>query len=207
MAKMCAVCGSKTSLDRNSIANKEVACRSCINQAKLTAIEVLKLKKMTADDLKDRINGVNVNKDDPANFNATKKIGNHVRFDDIKKKWAVPGALGAILPQNLYDYSDVVSTELLEDGQTVNKGGIGRAIVGGALFGQTGAVVGAVTRKSKDFCTHLKVKVTVRDMNKPAVLIPFLDKKTKKDSSAYKTAYNQAQECMSAFQIICDQNN
>lgn len=189
MAIFCAVCGIKTSLDRNSIANKEVACRNCINQAKLTALEVLKLRKMTADELKAKINNVNENKDDPANFNATKKIGSYVYYDDNKKKWAIPGPFGAILPQNLYDYSDVVSMELLEDGRTINKGGIGRAIVGGALFGGAGAVVGAVTRKSKDVCKNLQVKVTVRDMNNPTVLITFINKSTKKDSATYKKAY------------------
>ncbi|WP_440896256.1 hypothetical protein ACS127_17300 [Amphibacillus sp. Q70] len=207
MAKLCAICGSETGLDRNSIANKEVACRSCINQAKLTALEVLKLRKMTADDLKEKINNVSENKDDPANFNTTKKIGSHVAFDDHKKKWGIPSALGLVLPQNFYDYNDVVAIELLEDGQTQVKGGIGRALVGGALAGGAGAIVGAVTRKSKDVCNSLKVKVTTRDINKPAVFITFLDKKTKKDSSAYKKAYQQAQECLSAFQVICDRNN
>lgn len=205
--KICAVCGEKASLDRNAIANKEVACRSCINQAKLKPLEVLKLRKMTADELKTKINNVHENSDDPANFNTTKKIGSYVSFDDNKKKWAIPGPLGAILPQNLYDYSDVIEMELIEDGRTVNKGGIGRALVGGALFGGAGAVVGAVTRKSKDVCKNLQVKVTVRDMNNPSVFITFINKNTKKDSAAYKNAYQEAQECLSAFQIICDQNN
>lgn len=200
MAKQCVVCENVVGLNRNTIANKEVICKSCLMRANLSPMEILKLKKFTADDLKSKI------EDNPVGFGATKKIGSYVHFDDREKKWGLP-SLGVVLPQNLYNYSDVIGTQLLEDGKMVNKGGIGRALVGGALFGQTGAIVGAVTRKSKDVCTSLKVKVTTNDMEKPAVFITFLNKKTKKDSSAYKTAYNQAQECMSAFQIICDQNN
>lgn len=201
---MCAVCGVKTSLDRNAIANKEVACRSCINEAKLTAMELLKLRKMTADELKNKIN--NMDKNDPTNFNTTKKIGSYVSFDDNKGKWGIP-KLGVILPQNLYDYKDVVGVELIEDGRTLNKGGIGRALVGGVLLGSTGAIVGAVTRKSKDVCKCLRVKVTTRNMNDPAIFITLISKSTKKDSAAYKSAYQKAQECVSAFQLICDRNS
>lgn len=200
MAKVCAICENKVGLNRNTIADKESICKSCLMRANLSPLEILKLRKFTADDLKLKIG------DNPTGFGTTKKIGPYVHFDDREKKWGLP-SLGVVISQNSYDYSDVIGVELLEDGETVAKGGVGRALVGGALFGGTGAIVGAVTRKGKDVCKSLKVKVTIRNMNKPAVFITFLDKKTKKDNPTYKKAYQQAQECLSAFQIICDQKN
>lgn len=55
----------------------------------------------------------------------------------------------------IYKYSDIVDYELLEDGESITKGGLGRAVVGGALFGGVGAVVGGVTgHKKKYSCMH-----------------------------------------------------
>lgn len=51
-----------------------------------------------------------------------------------------------------HDKSTVVRTWLLEAGvryETTSSGGVGRAIVGGALFGATGAIVGAATASNK----------------------------------------------------------
>lgn len=42
----------------------------------------------------------------------------------------------------IYSHSDVIEYELLENGETVTKGGIGRALAEGVLFGGVGAVVG-----------------------------------------------------------------
>ena len=48
--------------------------------------------------------------------------------------------------------TDAVKTKILDHGSgnlVGSGGGVGRAIVGGALFGSTGAIVGAATRKQK----------------------------------------------------------
>ena len=43
------------------------------------------------------------------------------------------------------DYSDLISYELLEDDSVVTSGGVGQALVGGALFGGFGAIAGGIT--------------------------------------------------------------
>ena len=82
-------------------------------------------------------------------------------------------------------------------------------MVGGALFGGTGAIVGGVTgrKKTKEFCNSLRLKVTINDISNPVVYINFLETRTKKDSFTYKTLANSAQECLSVFQLICDKKN
>ena len=53
-------------------------------------------------------------------------------------------------------YSDIVGVELLENEVVVKKGGVGRAIVGGLLFGGVGAIVGATNVKKQDCCRQYK---------------------------------------------------
>lgn len=139
------------------------------------------------------------------NFVITKQMGNFVAFDDEQKKWAtLSSILGNI--EQIYSYSDIVDFELLEDGESVAKGGLGRALVGGLLFGGTGAIVGGVTgkRKTTGVCSSLKLKVTVNNLTDPVVYINFINTKTKKNSSTYQVIAELAQECLSVFQLICE---
>ena len=41
-----------------------------------------------------------------------------------------------------FDFSDLISYELIEDDSVVTSGGVGQALIGGALFGGFGAVAG-----------------------------------------------------------------
>lgn len=74
-------------------------------------------------------------------FVATKMVGNYfMQVGENKKLWLIPnGFLGTRVNPIIYKFSDVVSFKLIEDGETVIeiKGGLGRAIVGGILFGKT----------------------------------------------------------------------
>ena len=49
----------------------------------------------------------------------------------------------------VFNFNDVVSYELIQDGESITKGGVGRAVAGGILFGGVGAVVGGLTGKKK----------------------------------------------------------
>ena len=207
----CSVCNKEVGLNRFQIANKEWICPECFK--KCNGFKLTKpIKNMTVDDIKMAMSAKEANVQKIAEFNPTKKISTYMEFDDENKKWLVPGMFGGKTHSKVYDYSDIVDFELLEDGTSISKGGLGRAIVGGALLGGVGAVVGGVTggKKSKNICNNLQIKITVNDMNNPAVFVKFLYTETKKDSWSYKTIYKAAQECLSILQLICDlqqQNN
>ncbi len=205
----CAVCGNEASLNRYQIANKQWMCSSCMKKIGFIKIGQAgkPITKMTPDDIRDLINGKINNENELDSFKATKKIGKYIEFDDKQEKWLVLSAiLGRRNNSKVYNYSDIVDFELLEDGESVASGGLGRALVGGALFGGAGAVVGAVTgkKKAKGVCTSLKLKITVNDFNNPAVYINFITASTKKNSFLYKTVMDDAQECLSTFQLICE---
>lgn len=70
-------------------------------------------------------------------FSATKEIGSHAKFDDNSKTF--------MIGKNIFRYQNLLDYELIEDGETITKGGLGRAVAGGVLFGGVGAIVGGVT--------------------------------------------------------------
>ena len=139
-------------------------------------------------------------------FNGDIKIVDFVYFDTKAQKFALPkkSLLGKVKDLDIYDYEDLIDFELLEDGDSQLKGGVGRAAVGGALFGGVGAIVGASTRhKAKKTCTYLQIKLTLKDLECPTAYIDFINTETKKDGLIYKTMFHSAQEAMSAFNVVC----
>jgi len=201
--KLCPVCGKKLSFIKQKLEGGIRICANHFEEAGINMNEILSRQNnpFTLEEIKERINA-------SESFVPTKQIGNFVAFDDKNKKWATLSPFRGKI-QQIYNYNDIVSFELLEDGNSVASGGLGRALVGGALFGGTGAIVGGVTgrKKTKEFCNSLRLKVTINDISNPVVYINFLETRTKKDSFTYKTLANSAQECLSVFQLICDKKN
>ena len=81
------------------------------------------------------------------------------------------------------NFKDIIGMEFKEDGISTN--GVGRAAVGGILFGGVGAVVGAVTGKRT--VQNIKIIIYVSDVVSPFVEISInQSSKIKCDSSTYK---------------------
>lgn len=141
-------------------------------------------------------------------FKPTKILGKF-QIDDNNKTWLIDNRnmLNKTMPK-IYNYSDIVDYELLEDGESIASGGLGRALVGGVLFGGVGAIVGGVTggKKSKPICNSLRIKITTNDINNPTVYVDFLNTSTKKDNIIYKTWFDLAQKCLSTLQLITNGN-
>lgn len=138
-------------------------------------------------------------------YNQTHVVSDQLSVDEENKKLALHDKYGLV--EKVYNYSDIVDFELLEDGESVAKGGIGRALVGGALFGGAGAVVGSVTRKNKEYCNSIRVKITIDNLSDPVVYLNFINHRVKVTSDQYKNAHEQAQKIMSTLQLICDKDN
>ncbi|PWU66542.1 SHOCT domain-containing protein [Gracilibacillus dipsosauri] len=211
MAKhSCVICEKSLGLSKFKIADNNYLCNNCFRDTNLTLDDFKSkpLRNMTALEIKDILEENKKNEKLLQEFSPTKKISNFIFFDDNKGKWIIPSGFGKIKNQKVYDFDDILKFELLEDGETVTKGGLGMALVGGALFGGTGAIVGGVTSKksNKGICTNLRLKITTKNINKPVVYIDFIKSKTKKKSLIYKSVYNAAQECLSVLQVICDRN-
>lgn len=210
LKEVCGVCNQEVGLNRFRIADKQWVCPSCFKEANLKKFGVNEkaITQMTVDDIKNAIAAQKVNKSELDSFNPTKRIGNYVEFDDNNKKWLILSSiLGKRNKSTVYEYSDIVDFELLEDGESVSSGGLGRALVGGALFGGAGAIVGGVTgkKKTRGICSSLKLKITLKNINNPVVYVNFIETDMKKDGIIYKNAYKMAHECLSVLELICNQ--
>lgn len=141
-------------------------------------------------------------------FSPTKEVGDYFAVDENNQLWAVGKGIFPSLRNAIpYHYSDIVDFELIEDDSSIIKGGIGRAVVGGMLFGGVGAIVGGSTgkKKVKQTCSNLMVKITVNNMDAPVEYIKLVSSNTAKDSMIYRGAYKDAQEIISLLQLICSQ--
>lgn len=203
----CAICGQEIGFKVFQIKNKEWICSEC--HKKCTALnKKLPIKYMPAEKLKEVVNEYDEYRQSLKAFTATKRIDIFMQFDENQKLWFInDGFIGGVKNPVIYNYSDIIDFELLEDENSITKGGLGRAAAGGLLFGGVGAVVGGVTggKKSKAVCSSLRLRITVKDMNKSAVYVNFLNVDTKKSSFVYKARFDYAQQCVATLQLICDQ--
>lgn len=206
----CPICNKKLSFLKATLKDGVKVCSKHVAiEAGILSNDVV--KQSTVEDIKEQIRLKQESQEqfekEVDTFVPTKQIGNFIAFDDNQKKWATLSSFRGKI-QQIYSYDDIIDFELLEDGTSVASGGLGRALVGGALFGGAGAIVGGVTgkKKTKDFCNSLRLKITINDISNPVVYINFIESKTKKNGMIYKSIANAAQECLSVLQIICDNN-
>ena len=140
-------------------------------------------------------------------FVPIKKVGVSVWFSNTH--FAVPKMINkkaGIIINKVYDVNEVIGYEVLEDGKTITSGGLGSAILGGALFGGVGAIVGSITggKTTSRKVKSLRLKLTFNNIAEPVLYIDFLPgiQSYKFDSFVCRQAYSQVEEAVSIFQIL-----
>ncbi|HFI0648398.1 TPA: zinc ribbon domain-containing protein [Streptococcus suis] len=103
-----------------------------------------------------------------------------------------------------YSFDSLISYDLMINDQAVVSGGVGQAIVGGALFGGFGAIAGGITgkRKTTTKILNMTIRVTSNDFSKPVVFIDLIRKPIKNTSKDYKNAIEEAQRIIGALDVI-----
>lgn len=111
-----------------------------------------------------------------------------------------------------FSFDDLVSYELIQNDDVVVTGGVGKAVVGGAvmtalagsLWGMTGAVVGGVTgkRKQSKKVNYLAIRITLNSFDFPCCFIYLIEKPTKSNSKEYKKVIENAQLILSTLDLI-----
>ncbi len=221
MAKVCANCRKEMGMfnGKVQVKDKEYFCNACWEKAGFNTWGDLMDKPFmyTSREIISMIKG---NKDHDLNimnFVVTSDICPSAKFNDDTRKMILADHVFVYTtndpqkkrPDNytMFSYDQIVSFELLENGESVASGGVGRAALGGILFGGVGAVVGASTRSYKSVCEELKIKVTVKDYKDPAFYIPVIVLETNKSSSVYKERMKMAQNILSKLQLITNSSN
>ncbi len=86
-------------------------------------------------------------------------------------------------------HRDLLEVELVQDGISITKTSrssqAANALIGGAIFGGVGAVVGALTSTSvtSDKIKRIDLRLTVNDLDRPLFILNFLNSATNKGSS------------------------
>ena len=102
-------------------------------------------------------------------------------------------AICSIFPYQKIDiinFSDIIECQIIEDSNTVMKGGVGRAVVGGALAGGVGAIVGANTRASKNVINILQIRIITKKISNSLYTIDLIKTEIEKNSMEYRNAMN-----------------
>lgn len=148
-------------------------------------------------------------------FNTSKKIElkdvlsslpiMQLRIDIDNKQFA----LCTIVPYkkvDIFKFSDIIECEIIEDSNTIMKGGIGRAIVGNVLAGGVGAIVGAITRKSKNVTNSLQIRLITNNTTDSLYILDLITSETKKDSTEYKDIMQFANNVYATITSIINDN-
>lgn len=193
--KLCVNCGKELGfLSLKTQISDGVVCTSCLSSAGISTLgnpaahDTTSIRALIAD-----------RKQFANSFNPTKKVSTTLMIDETNKLFKVNN--------DIFAYDNLLDYELLEDGESISKGGLGRAVAGGLLFGGVGAIVGGVTggKKTKGICTSLKLKITLKKAHCDNVYINFINTETKTSGFVYKTMKESAEACVSALQIIADE--
>lgn len=210
----CTVCSQKVGLSFGAkLTNGNKICTNCIKRLNLTSgYTIDNVINSTVDELNKRIEQVEIdlqeNSDRINSFIPTYQIGHYIWFDDNNKWFTIPnGTFNPSIDNSyIFPYNCIIDYELLEDGHSLSKGGIGRAAVGSLLFGSIGAVVGAATggKTIKNICTKLQVKISTNNLDRPLFYINLINgTEYKTDSFLFKNIFDYAQEILSKFDLIC----
>ncbi|HFL2484459.1 TPA: SHOCT domain-containing protein [Clostridioides difficile] len=208
----CSICGGK---GKNKVLENEYLCNNCFINFTIFSRERLKATsaiQVLADHegIRKFINFSKTNRELLAKFVETNRINkfvsidednNFIKISDIRK--------GGDVIENVYAIDEIMQFELLEDGESIVSGGLGRAVVGGALFGATGAIVGGITGKktTRKVVDTFKIKITFNNINNPLEYVNLINTKTKTNSSIYQNSCNEAQEILSVLSIIIKNND
>lgn len=122
------------------------------------------------------------------NFKATKTIPINESYDLTIDENSQAIAICSL--QTAYvDYipfSSLVECEICQDNSVISTNQIKRAVVGGAIAGSTGAIVGASTSPKTDIVKYLAVKIRTNDIKHPLHTITLLQSNYSTNDNFYK---------------------
>lgn len=191
----CSICHSNIATKK--LSDGEI-CKECISKCNLF-IKPLSWKQVASQKVRDAISQQKINSELLKQFSSTKTFGTHLTIDETNHLWKLDHS------NIIFRYNEIISYELLEDGETITKGGLGSAIVGGVLFGGAGAIVGGTVgkKRTKQEITEYKIKIVTKNAFYPNLYIDFLiTGKIKSGSFSYKLYHDNAQSILSALSVM-----
>ncbi len=172
--EICSICNrveSKVKLSNGC------ACQYCMNMS-AAFLPAKKYKDVSVEEVRKALFDRQENCERLQQFTVTQKVSPYIEFDDNHRWWLLPdGLMGKKKNPKVFQYSDIISYELLEDGAPV---------------------IANVRQEVKS----LQIKITVNNINCPMVYMPLICTHTKKNSMQYKFAMGIAQEILAILSVV-----
>jgi hypothetical protein len=157
------------------------------------------------------LESVNQNSNGKCKIFINREMTNGIGIDELNKK------IHILSPTRnfIYDFNDIIKSEIVIDNQSVistNRGSqlVGIA-VGGILAGGIGAIIGGLSggKISKQEIRNVELKLTINDLSNTTFKINFLSPVTKvgwsKDSTRVKNSISEIEKWQGYFDIILKQ--
>ena len=195
---VCSVCGAKLGFRKVMLKGMQYVCFECVKKAGYNPLTWTGNLKTSVADIQARIGLEPV-----PEMVVTQSIGNIFMIDGKNGLWYAQNQFGTRRGA-VHRFSDIISYELLEDGDTQTKGGLGSAVAGGLAFGPLGAIVGASAGKktTSRICDSMRIRITLNNPAAPVEYVNLLQMRVSRKSAAYKKAYEQAQEILGVLDAL-----
>lgn len=206
----CGICGENVGLNRHRLKKDTWICPICIK--KCGGISTLReLKKMDIEDIRKKARLISKDENDnDILFNETQYINEFISIDENNKSIRIQETINNSLTNTItLKYSDLLDFEVKSDGETITKGKLSSAVVGGLLLGGVGAIVGSNigAKRSSKTCDELKIKLYTKNKNLLNAYIVLIDSPVRIKSKKYQIACRKLDECINTFQVIFNENS
>lgn len=122
-------------------------------------------------------------------------------LDASSKKWMLVLSRGARFV--CYNFNDLISYEVVDNGTEILSSNVGNAAIGGVLFGAVGAIAGAsASREISKTCNDLHIEVIVNDIQTPRYILTLIKEECSRESPQYKAKSNFVKELTSLLAYI-----
>lgn len=202
----CSICNGKVGMFKTKLKDA-VICSNCTS---LCSPEVIGWASKSLNEMKEHLADREENKVRLGAFNETDNAGLYLKIDDNNKTWIVPMKKNYVERNvTVFNFDEIIDYELIEDGETITKGGLGRAVAGGVLLGGVGAIVGGVTgkKKSKTVVNQMYVRISLNNKYVKQVTIKLIETEVKKNGFTYNLCKDSANKIISLLDYMSSQNN
>ena len=193
----CAVCGNKTNVLTRVKLTDGFLCATC----KTWCSDFVDIKSMSSEAAKAHIAKTLKDESLYKSMVATDSVKDFLVVYKNDRAWSCCVKKGET--PYLFSFDDIIDYELLEDGMSVTKGGLGSAAAGALLLGGVGAIVGGgLGKKQKDVVQRVSIRISTKVPLMSHVEIPILKAETEKGSFLYKSAKDIAFKVLSLLDQI-----
>ncbi|QUH20255.1 SHOCT domain-containing protein [Alkaliphilus sp. B6464] len=207
--EMCSICNNHEGKNKLS---GHVACNHCFANGRyfLSPVEIMNSKNLELSVMIDAVNKATRSEELSNVFSTTQQIADNFYIDENNRLWAVIVDTFNEKKRIVFKFEDVAAFELLQDGETITKGGIGSVVTGSLIARDMGAIIGGLigSKQTKKVIQKFEIRVDLKDSFKPFYinLLKGVGWGTsiKSDSLPYKTACKDAENILSALSRLTD---